>query len=267
MLSSSIPIIFILGVKKRFRGKSLVSEINRQSGNCQIHWAKTIEEVQDSVLSSIAFQYFTIGRELKFEEISCALGHNDIYMTILSQNLPWAIVLEDDVQVVAELVKLNDYLFESDAPSIIFLNSFSQKLSHNNSNTRREFGVSAKLSKQFLPKNIACSYAINLAAVRLIANIGQTKLISVADWPYLWFSKVSFYQISNPFFLHSGDPQFSLIGSRVNSRERFSKRIPNPMRVIRAILFGVSIKTAFKNELVLKTKLIYLQAKFKLGVR
>ncbi|CAN2244682.1 Glycosyl transferase, family 25 [actinobacterium SCGC AAA044-D11] len=265
MSSILLPKFFILGVRNKFRGFELFNEIERQGGICQIQWAQTFEEIENYHKTSLEFQNFTIGRRLKFEEISCALGHNEIYQLIWRQGLTWAVVLEDDVQVVNELQKLSDYLFQSDEPTIIFLNSFSLKVSHENVEANHKIGIPDGLRKQFLPKNIACSYAINFAAVDLILKLGRNNLLSVADWPYIWFTQVHFYQIEKPFFSHSNDANFSIIGNRNTSREKFSMRIPNPIRLIRAILFDVPIRIAIKNEVLVKAKLLYLQVKFKIG--
>jgi GR25 family glycosyltransferase involved in LPS biosynthesis len=267
MASKLLPKFFILGVKNRFRGFELVNEIERQGGICEIHWAQTLEEIENFNRSSLKFQYFAIGRRLKFEEISCALGHNGIYQLIWKQGLTWGVVLEDDVQVVTELQKLSDYLFQSDQPTIIFLNSFPLNMSHENDEVDHKIGIPNGLRKQFLPKNIACSYAINFAAVDLIFKLGRNNLLSVADWPYVWHRQVNFYQIEELFFSHSDDAKYSIIGNRNTSKEKFSVRIPNPIRVIRAILFGVPIRIAIENEVLVKTKLLYRQVKFKIGKR
>lgn len=51
-----------------------------------------------------------IHRSLKAGEVGCALSHNAIYKTIVKEHIPYALILEDDVVLEDNLVKILDCL-------------------------------------------------------------------------------------------------------------------------------------------------------------
>ena len=267
MKNRMLPYIFILGVQDKFRGKNLIDEFTRDKISFEIHWANKIkpQDIVDKNISDSGFAKFAIGRQLKHEEISCANGHNAIYKKIYERRLPWSIILEDDVKLINDLSNIKSILWDSKVPTIIYLNALVEKVNHFNDIAKPKEKQSRGVIRQFLPKNIACSYAINLAAVEMIREVGNHNLISSPDWPYRWSSRVDFYQVLSPIFMHPAQEDNSLIGKRLNDREKMLNRIPNPIRLARAVIFRIPFGIAFKTEIVLKSKLIFRQLLYKIG--
>lgn len=270
MKSKLIPHIYILGVKDNFRGGNLTNELEgNKDVSFEIHWARRVDllDLENQDFSNSHFAKFAVGRKLKCEEISCADGHNEIYKKILDRRLPWSIVLEDDVWIVGQLDSVNSYLFDTEIPTIIFLNKLAEKVSHSNDEYKSENEKSFGLVKQFLPKNIACSYAVNLAAVKMINEIQNYHLISSPDWPYRWSPRVDFYQVVLPIFEHPIQGENSLIGDRYSGREKILNRIPNPIRLFRALMFHIPFDIAYKKEISFKYKLIFRQLFYRIGTK
>jgi hypothetical protein len=269
MKNKSTPHIFILGLQDNFRGESLVDELAKADSSFEIHWAKKVysQDIVNQDIIDSRFAKFAIGREIKCEEISCANGHNEIYKKIFEKRLQWSIILEDDVEMIDELDSVNRYLFETEFPSIIFLNNLAEKVSHLNETGKSEEKKQTGIVKQFLPKNIACSYAINFAAVKVINELGHNQLISSPDWPYRWSPRVDFYQCVSPIFVHPPQGENSLIGERSNNREKILNRIPNPIRLFRALMYNIPFDVAFKKEISFKCKLLFRQLRYKIGAK
>lgn len=53
-----------------------------------------LQKVNDQQWVKIAYR-----RDLTFGEVGCALSHKNIYKKIIDQNIPWAIIFEDDISI------------------------------------------------------------------------------------------------------------------------------------------------------------------------
>ena len=104
-------------------------------------------------------------------------------------------------------------------------------------------------------------------AVKVINELGHNQLISSPDWPYRWSPRVDFYQCVSPIFVHPPQGENSLIGERSNNREKILNRIPNPIRLFRALMFNIPFDVAFKKEISFKCKLLFRQLRYKIGAK
>jgi glycosyl transferase family 25 len=91
--------IAILGLKANFRGEDLVQKVKALGITPEIIWGIPVAEIGIERLSNYANQeqarYIT-GRNLTVQEISCALGHLEMYESFLNSGKRFALFLEED---------------------------------------------------------------------------------------------------------------------------------------------------------------------------
>lgn len=123
-----------------------------------------------------SFRSFCVeGRRMVLGEIGCALSHVGVYRRILRDNLPYALVLEDDVMVLPEfpsaLKKIED-LIEPDKPQVYMLSCHGYGFEKN---CEKKAGIEA-----IGGATSADAYCISRAAAALIAK-SNFPVVSVAD--------------------------------------------------------------------------------------
>jgi len=112
-----------------------------------------------------------LGRYLNEGEIGCVLSHRKAYEKLLMSNVPYALILEDDISIIRDLRTLLSYnldaLLVKSEPIVLFLSGdyWFYKKSNGIVSCYDALG--------------AYAYIINRAAAQLIVNMG--KPYSVAD--------------------------------------------------------------------------------------
>lgn len=101
-------------------------------------------------------------------EIGCALSHINIYKKIIAQNIPHALILEDDALISSETIEVMNKLEElnTSLPTVTLLTEISQRLREPLHNTKGENHSIYKVLEA------ACShgYVVNHRAAVQLAN-------------------------------------------------------------------------------------------------
>ena len=115
------------------------------------------------------------GRRMVPGEIGCALSHIGVYKRILKDNLPYALVLEDDVILLPELpsaLKKIEGIIKADKPQVYMLSCHGHGFKKNG---EKEAGV-----EMIGGATSADAYCISKAAAALIVK-SNYPVVSVAD--------------------------------------------------------------------------------------
>lgn len=108
-----------------------------------------------------------IGRELSHGEIACAQSHINIYKKIVSENIKWATILEDDAFFDERFKNLQENFPKeklSDIPTILIFSHASKYFMKNNINI-----ANYKFHK-FAEVYCSHGYAINLPAAKILCE-------------------------------------------------------------------------------------------------
>lgn len=101
------PHIFIINLEKDVKRRAHMEELcQTYSLSCQFIKALSGQDLSENYIKTIyskekAIEH--IGRELGHGEIGCALSHISIYQKIVDEALPYAVVLEDDIDTLQDL--------------------------------------------------------------------------------------------------------------------------------------------------------------------
>jgi hypothetical protein len=251
--------IWILGVKHNYRGHELESQLNESLFQFKNLWGidaarENLESTTEYKKVNLDFARMLLGRKMSAGEIACAIGHLRIYQEFKETNLEWALILEDDARIVKKLDFLKLGLPIVKVPLIIGI--------HDGPGMR----VKVKECKdtKILERNIlitrllelpSCNYGylINRRLVEQISFEDSLKFMSTQDWPYIWPNDFHYF-VSNEVFVSTIDQNLnSLIGSRPTSLMRANSYfLPNLVRFIKILQFGVPFRIAFYKEFNIK---------------
>lgn len=255
--------IWILGVKRNYRGSELESQLVESSFEFKNLWGidvvnENLEDTAEYKKVNLDFARVLLGRKMSPGEIACAIGHLRIYQEFKDTNLEWALILEDDARIVKKLDFLKSGLPKLQAPLIIGIHDGS--------------GMRVKIKECRETKNLACNvsvtrllelpscnygYLMNRRLVEQIDFEHSLKFMSTQDWPYIWPNKFQYF-VSNEVFVTTIDQSvYSLIGSRSKSSIRSNSYfLPNLYRFIKILRFGVPFKIVLYKEFILKFRRI-----------
>lgn len=164
------------------------------------------------------------GRKLSDAEFACALSHIKVYQKIVSSNIPWALILEDDAFPHFDLVPyLENRCFE-DAQLTQLI--YGMPIFVRRKGRKFIFGKfrSYICSSAKVPR-LAIGYVISKYAAKYLLDHG-TPVTNTADWPNC-ISKLiknKNFRIVHPPLIHHADMQESIIDQYGRNEERKSKR-------------------------------------------
>jgi hypothetical protein len=255
--------IWILGIKHNYRGSELESQLGESLFDFKNLWGidvikENLEETTEYKKINLDFTKVLLGRNMSAGEIACAIGHLRIYQEFKESNLEWALILEDDARVVKKLDFLKSGLPKVEVPLIIGI--------HDGSGMRvkvREGKETKTLVSDILVTRLlelpSCNYGylMNRRLVEQIDFEDSLKYMSTQDWPYIWPNDFQYF-VSNEVFVTTIDQNLnSLIGSRPASLIRSNSYfLPNLIRFMRILKFGVPFKIALYKEFILKFRRI-----------
>jgi GR25 family glycosyltransferase involved in LPS biosynthesis len=251
-------------VRNHFRGDQLGRRLEEFKFEPKIVWGPDIDQDLKFIQSKTnqAFAKFSINREIKQTEIACSLGHIRMYEIFLKSFQEWGLFLEDDAICIKNPQSFLNSLPKTKQPVQIFL--------HDGLGTnlkRYEFSKlklkNLGLTRRLDPQYGAYGYMLNKSAVELILNSKITRLISNADWPYLWPRKIRFYIADQVYFTHPKDTNESIIGVRLNANMKLKSHFPDIFRIIKGLRFGINFCEIMHKEFTLKLLRITLQIKRK----
>lgn len=210
----SIP-SFILGMKDKFRGEKLMVDLSVMGFPAQVVYGVDAQLVDPEILALQVDQAavrMLLKRELSLGEIACAIGHREMYERFLATESPWALMLEDDCVLLRDLNQLVPELPYFDAPTVLQLQVCNvkiptivvkqKKIGSGSSSTPS----SVILNKKFESSHGSFAYFINRGAAEIaVTQMRGRRIISYADWPFLWKDKVDFWEPSVDFASFEGE--------------------------------------------------------------
>jgi len=206
-------VIFILGLRRNFRGNELVQQLRSFKFDFKVIWGLEVSEFNNSFLDSMLDQSkskLILGRKMSYGELSCALGHLEMYENFILTGKPWGLFLEDDSKILPSIEDVLLKLPNDLSPSVILLmsclgadfRSFNPYpfpfVKH-----ELELSDSIKFIKCATHPVGAYAYLMNRSAALLaVHNLRGRKIFSPADFPFQFRNLVSFYVSKNDYVVH-----------------------------------------------------------------
>jgi len=203
-LSQELPPVFVLGLKKNFRGKKLLSQLDELGLKYKIVWGLEIENMESRYLDSYldhSRSKYLLRRQMSLEELSCALGHLEMYEDFLLTNAEWGLFFEDDARISLSSTKLFKDLPNFIPPAVITLaNSLDARFEPNPFPFLRS---ELTLGERYLFREcamapvLAHAYLMNKGgAFRATHLMRGQKVYTPADFPFQFRSSLKFYASS-----------------------------------------------------------------------
>lgn len=258
--------VFILGIESRFRGQLVVDFLKTNQMDPTIVWGMEPYIFSEELISRMANQKqanFLIGRNLTLGEISCSLGHLEMYERFLLTGRPLGLFLEDDVIVDESLIEFLRNFYDNGSAQLInlagYLNKNLMPTPFPISLTRKDFGARSQGEVLRCLRYPFCAYGylMNREAAQIAVTAMRGKKInSQADFPFSWRTLVEFYITLLPIVKHA-ENQSLLDNDRAQvepanvTRDKLSHRLLtlrrlNPYRVFQGKRLGLSGRALFK---------------------
>jgi GR25 family glycosyltransferase involved in LPS biosynthesis len=192
--------IFLISSKDRVIDSAVQSFAREQGSDLQITPGVFLDPLGDySTLANLKQCRLRLGREISISEIGIALAHLSIYKTILNENLSWAMVLEDDANLInpkllrTQLSHIQE--LQPNSPTIFLL------FHHNSSRINISRDGNFKKSKSI--PSYALAYVLNHSAAKALIRV-QEPISSIADWPLLP-TEVNYWLSYQSAFIHGSE--------------------------------------------------------------
>jgi GR25 family glycosyltransferase involved in LPS biosynthesis len=238
--------VVVLGVRKQFRGESLVRALHEQRLSPRIIDgvdSRTLSPNFVDLLSSVKPAQLLGFPALSIPEISCSAGHLYLYQWAYFMGIDWLLVLEDDVTLLKNPISLLDCISKIDGPVLISLQQPEISSAQNGFSAReirvKESSLKCESLQRLLePRLQTCSYLINSAAIqKLYQRNKRIGLAFRADWPITIYPGIKFFVTKEPYFSHPESRDKSLIyGSRIFSSATLAQSNDLASRTIGKIL-------------------------------
>lgn len=183
-----------------------------------VHGASLSEQELETVYDrSKAIKLFN--RELSKGEIGCALSHISIYKRMVSENIPYALILEDDARVLVEdmaavIEKLAD-VYSEDKPVVTLLNHVERY------NANKEIDVDGIHRIYEAYRGVAAhGYFITRAAAKVLSENIFPAYVVADKWEYF---QEKFVQVDALVPYVIGLTQASLVSSIAGMGVRHKK--------------------------------------------
>jgi GR25 family glycosyltransferase involved in LPS biosynthesis len=193
----------ILGLKSNFRGDELLRKIQALGIPPEIVWGIQVDEIGNDRLLNYASQEqarFIMGRNLTVQEISCALGHLEMYEVFLNSGKDFALFLEDDADFDDNIEEILGIEFPRDRPAILQLGGYldpqllPKPFPATFPNAGDVFRACRGILRCLQYPVYAHGYMMNKEAALLAVHLMRgRKINSPADFPFVWRSSIPFY--------------------------------------------------------------------------
>ena len=270
--------IFILGLRRNFRGNNLLQQLRVLQLDFKIIWGLEVTSFNDSFLDSMLDQSkskFILGRKMSYGELSCALGHLEMYENFIRTEKPWGLFLEDDAKILPGIEDILLKLPNKLSPSIILLTSYLSEWS-------RTFNLypfpflrnELKLSDSIQFKQCAIhpvgahAYLMNRsAALVAVHHLRGRKIFSPADFPFQFRNLVNFfvpksdYGVQNNYIslLEEGRSSIQNMHTPNNLQKNLTRRVRmlwdySGLGLIHAKCLGLSVRAYFSEAVVFRSR-------------
>ena len=270
---------FVLGVRSNYRGNLLESQLKNLGVVYKNVWGLEVSDFDTEFLESLMNKKkskFLRGRGLTYGELSCSLGHLEMYEEFLLTNKNWGFFLEDDTTLDQsfDVHKLINSLPQNMPPTILSL--------ANSANEDFEPRPFPFLERQLIIAETiefrqcgvapvgAYAYLMNRPAAQIATHeLRSRRVYSVADFPFQFRNLVNFFASQSDFVVTGKQPSL-LDEARVEltQRDRYRKWHYNLNRRLR-VLFdysGIGILVAKHLDLsgrAYVNEFVFLRAEYK----
>jgi hypothetical protein len=191
----------VLGLKSRFRGEELVANLIDQNLEVNVTWGIEVDEFEPEYLDSLIDQRkarYILGRRLSYGELSCALGHFEMYEKFLLTNKEWGLFFEDDAVVRNRFDATLDYLPSGLSPTILSLTSAQDERFEPRPfpflKSELNFGEGYRFRKCAISPVLAHAYLMNRSgAIAATHSLRSQRIYSPADFPFQFRNDFSFF--------------------------------------------------------------------------
>ena len=195
--------LFVLGVRSNYRGKLLESQLQNLGLQYKNIWGIEISDFDTQFLESMLDSRkskFLRGRRLTHGELSCSLGHLEMYEEFLLTHKQWGFFLEDDISLNPDfdLLNLINSLPDELPPTIVTLASSASKNFAPRPfpflERRLLFSKSIEFRQCAVAPVGAYAYFMNRPAAQIATHeLRSRRVFSVADFPFQFRNKVDFF--------------------------------------------------------------------------
>jgi hypothetical protein len=235
---------FVLGLKSNFRGEGLVARLIDLKLNVRIVWGIEVDKFEKSYLNSLLDNRkskYILGRRMSFGELSCAIGHLEMYEEFLLTNQEWGLFLEDDAIVGNDFDKVLKNLPAGLEATVLSLASakdprfepqpfpfFESNLKIGEENVFRLCAIAPVL---------AHAYFMNRSgAIQATHSLRGRKIYSPADFPFEFRNHINFY-VSDSGYVSTNDCPSMLDSSRLkeigsHNLGKLHQKVKRNLRVI-----------------------------------
>jgi GR25 family glycosyltransferase involved in LPS biosynthesis len=192
---------FVLGLKRNFRGIQLINQFQELGLNCKVIWGLDVFDFKVDFIENLIDQKkcrLILGRELSHFELSCALGHLEMYEEFLAQGTEWGIFLEDDAILGREFFRLINQISVLEPPTVLSLASSNDPRFEPRPfpfiEVTPEGGAFTDFFKCAIPPVLAHGYLMNRSAASIaVHTLRGKKIYAPADFPFEFRNQVTFY--------------------------------------------------------------------------
>jgi hypothetical protein len=179
-------VTFVISLESFTRNIDLPDQLRRQSIPFQI--IKAVDGRKwtapfDSHLTDVNCFKSVLGREPRGPEIGCALSHIKCMNKARQDNADYAIVFEDDANVVGDLSAIMTAIKSLDdgSPAVFQLHSYSDSMINRKTVREIDENRSQVVGNFFKPPRSTAAYCINRSAIDIYSQ--HQTVLGVADWP------------------------------------------------------------------------------------
>jgi len=201
--------IYILGVEARFRGGQLIKKIQSDGYSCEIVWGEDARDrTRELSRVSRCLSKFVNNREISIGEYCCAIGHQRILKTFLNSGQSWALILEEDANILEDISLIEELTKDRKEPTILHLagidhilrstqeETFWLREAHSEKLTRGDIVLFRVVGNAYG----AFGFLINRDAAKIaVAGNSRLKFPQLADWPSTWRYRINFFLTDKPF--------------------------------------------------------------------
>ncbi len=211
--------VYVLSLRSRFRGEELVQFLEKSKLSHKLVWGLEVAQFDSDFFENLVDQRkarLLLGRELSFSEVSCALGHFEMYEEFLASKSEWGLFLEDDSMLKSNIESLLNNLVTVDEPIVLTLSSMSQKTFG-----PQPFPVDDNpaplpwmpgFHKCLIPPIGAFAYLLNRKSAEIaVHTLRGKKIHTPADFPFEFRNQVQFFASRDVFVFYDEKEGQSII--------------------------------------------------------
>lgn len=270
--------ILILSLRRNFRGNELLQQLRSLQFDFKIIWGLEVSEFSNSFLDSMLDQSkskLILGRKMSYGELSCALGHLEMYENFILTGKPWGLFLEDDAKILPGIEDVLLKLPNELSPSIILLMSclsadFRSFNPYPFPFLKHELKLTDSMKFRRCATHPVGAYAYLMnrsAALVAVHHLRGRKIFSPADFPFQFRNLVSFYVSKSEYalpgnstsLLEEGRSNIQNMNTPNNLQKILTRRVRmlwdySGLGLIHAKCLGLSVRAYFSDAVIFRSR-------------